>query len=89
LLKLKLVTWATTLFFILSYLLCVVYGLLTPSGIHMHQFLELVLPAFQWISVGSFFLGLAETLLWGIYFGGGYVLVYNVVHRRLSAGNQA
>jgi hypothetical protein len=77
----RLTTSATTIFAILSYLLCVAYGLLTPPSVHMHQFLEIVLPGFKWISTGAFFLGLAWTVGWGIYLGGGFALTYNTLHR--------
>jgi hypothetical protein len=48
----------------------------------MHQFLEIVLPAFEWIGFGSFLLGLVESFLWGVYLGGGFALVYNALYRR-------
>ena len=73
-LNLRLTTWAAALFAALSFVLCVVYGLVTPESVHMHQFLEIVLPAFEWIGFGSF--------LWGVYLGGGFALVYNAIYRR-------
>jgi hypothetical protein len=85
-LNLRLTTWASALFAALSYLFCVAWGLLTPQSVHMHQLLEIVLPAFIWISAGSFFLGLFESLLWGIYLGGGFGLIYNALHRRMGIG---
>ena len=81
-LNLRLTTWAAALFTTLSYLLCIAYGLVTPESVHMHQFLEIVLPAFAWIGVGSFLLGLVESVLWGVYLGGGFALVYNALYRR-------
>jgi hypothetical protein len=78
----KLITWALSLFTSLSYLICVLYGLVTPESLHMHQFLEIVLPAFEWISVGSFFLGLAESFLWGAYIGLVFPPIYNALYRR-------
>ncbi len=81
-LNLRLTTWATALFTTLSYLLCIAYGLVTPESVHMHQFLEIVLPAFEWIGLGSFLLGLVESFLWGVYLGGGFALVYNGLYRR-------
>lgn len=81
-LNLKLVTWTTALFTTVSYLLCVTFGLLTPESVHMHQLLEILLPGFEWFSVGAFFLGLIESFLWGIYLGGGFSLLYNALYRR-------
>jgi hypothetical protein len=79
----KAVTWSLALFTSVSFVLCVIYGLVTPESIHMHRFLEIVLPAFTWISVGSFFLGLAESFLWGAYVGLVFSPIYNAVSRRL------
>jgi hypothetical protein len=50
----------------------------------MHQFLEIVLPAFKWLSVGGFFLGLIESFLWGAYVGLVFVPIYNLLYRRWS-----
>ena len=81
----KLVTWSVGLFTAFSFVFCVVFGLVTPESAHMHQFLEIVLPGFTWISVGSFFVGLVESLLWGVYLGLGYSLIYNALCRRWGA----
>ena len=78
------VTWALGTFTAVSFVLCVVYGLVTPESIHMHQFLELVLPAFHWLTVSSFFLGLVESFLWGVYGGLVFTPIYNAFYRRRS-----
>lgn len=83
-LNIRLTTLSTATFTTLSYLLCVAFGLLTPHSVHMHALLELLLPAFQWISMGSFILGLFESLLWGMYLGGGFALVHNAIVRLSS-----
>lgn len=75
------VSWALGTFTAVSFVLCVVYGLVTPESIHMHQFLEIVLPAFRWLSAGSFILGLAESFLWGVYVGLVFTPIYNAFHR--------
>jgi hypothetical protein len=36
-----------------------------------------LLPGFTWLTWGSFFLGLAESFLYGIYFGLVFVPLYN------------
>jgi hypothetical protein len=69
----KIVCWSLGLTAAFSFMLCVVWGLITPDALHMHAFLEQVLPAFKWLSLGSFFLGLVESFLWGFY--GGIVFV--------------
>jgi hypothetical protein len=84
-LNLRLVTTTTALLTTLSYLLCVSVGLLAPqSPFHMGPMLEVLLPAFKWISTGAFFVGLIESFLWGVYLGGGFALAYNALHRRMA-----
>lgn len=81
-LNIKIVSWAAGTFTAFSFILCVVFGLITPESIHMHQFLEIVLPGFKWISIGSFFLGLIESFAWGVYIGLVYVPIHNFYHKR-------
>lgn len=83
-LNIRVVTWSMGLFTTVSFILCVIWGLVTPQSLHMHQFLELVLPAFKWLSVGGFFLGLIESFLWGAYVGLVFVPIYNLLYRRWS-----
>jgi hypothetical protein len=81
-LNIKIVTWSLGIFMAVSFILCVIYGLVTPESIHMHQFLENVLPAFKWLTVGGFILGLIESFLWGVYIGLVYIPIYNFLHKR-------
>lgn len=48
----------------------------------MTQFLEIALPGFRWLSVGSFLLGLVESFLYGAYAGLVFVPLYNFLLRR-------
>ncbi len=82
-LNIKVVTWSLGSFTAFSFILCVIYGLITPSSLHMHQFLEQVLPAFKWLTVGGFFLGLVESFLWGVYAGLVLTPIYNFFHKRI------
>ena len=66
----------------ISFVICVLWGLLLPEAFHMHRFLEMVLPGFTWLSVGSAILGLVESFLFGAYVGVVYVPVYNFLSRR-------
>lgn len=83
-LNIKTVTWSLGLFTSVSFLLCILYGLITPESLHMHRFLEIVLPAFTWLTPGGFLLGLIESFLWGAYIGLVFVPIHNFIHRRLS-----
>lgn len=81
-LNLKVVIWSLGLFGAVSFVLCVIYGLLVPEALHMKQFLLILLPGFRWLSLGSFVLGLVESFLYGVYAGLVYVPLYNGLHRR-------
>ena len=81
-LNLKTVTLALGITAAISFIVCVLWGLLLPEALHMHQFLELLLPGFTWLSVGSALLGLVESFLFGVYAGVVYVPVYNFLIRR-------
>ena len=76
-LNLFVVTWSLATFCALSFTICVIYGLLTPHSLHMHEFLEMALPAYEWGSFPLFFVGLVESFLYGAYAGLVYVPIYN------------
>ncbi len=80
--KLKVWLWSLGLASALSFVLCVVWGLVTPESLHMHEFLEAVLPGFTWLSVGAFFIGLIESFLWGAYAALVFVPLHNYFYRK-------
>jgi hypothetical protein len=82
----KLVTWALGLFTGISFVVCVLYGLVTPTSLHMGAFLEMALPAFKWLTWWGFLLGLAESFLYGAYAGLVYCSIYNWLYRRWGTG---
>ncbi len=82
-LNVKIVSWSLGIFLTISYILCVVYGLIVPGRFHgMKAFLEAVLPAFKWLTPGGFILGLIESFLYGVYIGIVFVPVYNFINRK-------
>lgn len=83
-LNIKIVTWSLAIFTSVSYLLCVAYGLIARESLHMHQFLEIVLPGFEWLSFPGFLLGLLESFLWGAYMGLLFVPIHNTIQRRIG-----
>ncbi len=85
-LNMKIVSWALATATLASYLLCVSYGLATPVSLHMHGFLEQVLPGFKWLTWQGFFIGLVESFLYGAYAGMVYVPIYNFFSRRWGNG---
>lgn len=81
-LNLKVVTWSLGLFTAISFVLCVIYGLIVPASLHASQFLEAVLPAFKWLTFAGFCLGFVESFLYGAYAGLVFVPIYNFLSRR-------
>ncbi len=81
-LNIALVSWALGLWAAVTFLVCVLYGLVTPQSLHMHAFLEQVLPGFKWLTWPGFLLGLAESFLYGVYAGLVFVPIYNFLKRR-------
>jgi hypothetical protein len=78
----KLVTWALGIFAAVSFVFCVVFGFVTPGSHRMSEFLEMMLPAFKWLTWWGFLLGLVESFLYGAYVGLVYCPIHNWLHRR-------
>ena len=81
-LNMKLVTWSLAIWSAFTFLFCVVYGLLTPSGVHMYPFLRQVLPGYEADSWRGFLAGLIQSFLYGAYAGLVYTAIHNFLHRR-------
>ncbi len=82
-LNIKVVSWSLGIFTAISFILCVIYGLIVPPSLHhMASFLEMALPAFKWLTLWGFFLGLVESFLYGAYAGLVFVPIYNFFNRR-------
>ena len=81
-LSLAVVGWSLSLFLVISYVLCVLYGLLVPSY-PMHPAWSAFLPGFVWLSWSSFALGLIEVFAYGWYAAVVFVPLYNAFAKRL------
>ena len=81
----RVVTKSLGSFTVVSYVLCIAYGLLAPTSLHAAWLLEALLPGFKWLSVGSFVLGLIESTLYGAWAGVLYSVLYNYFARRAGA----
>lgn len=66
---------AAAAFLALVYVLCIVYDLL--FGQAMYRAWTALLPGFTWLSLGSFCLGLLETIVYGGFFGLVFAPLYN------------
>lgn len=62
-------------FLALAYLVCVSHDLVFHES--MYRAWAAMLPGFVWISLGSFLLGLIETLVFGVFFGLVFAPLYN------------
>ncbi|HSR52674.1 MAG TPA: DUF5676 family membrane protein [Acidobacteriota bacterium] len=72
---------ATSLLLAISFVLCVAFDLLFPSHA-MYRAWQDLLPGFEWISWGSFLLGLIESYAYGWYIALIWVPLYNVFNAR-------
>ena len=81
-LNLKVVSWSLGIFAAISFMLCVIYGVVVPPALHMVSALEAVLPAFKWLTFGGFVVGLLESFLYGAYAGLVFVPIHNALARR-------
>lgn len=85
LLNIRVVSWSLGVFMAITFILCVLYGLIVPQRLHgMSDFLEAVLPAFRWLTFGGFLLGIVESFLYGAYIGIVFVPIYNFLSKRIS-----
>lgn len=81
-LNIRVATFSLATFTVVSYVLCVLYGLIVPKELHLVQFLETILPGFKWLTVGSFFIGLLESFVYGVYVGLVFTPIYNFYQRK-------
>ena len=75
-LNMKVVSLSLGTFAAVSFVVCVLWGLLLPEALHMHGFLELVLPGFS-----SGFTPVAYTCLFETFFPGA---LKRKIQRRIS-----
>jgi len=69
--------WSLSLFFVISFVVCVLGYYLLPSFPVAHEALAIPLPGFQFDSWPRFILGLAESLAWGWYIAIVFGSLYN------------
>lgn len=76
-------TWSMTLsaWCAVTFVLCIGWCSVAPEGWHVRPLLEMLLPGFTWLTVGSFTLGLLESALFGAYSGALLALLHNALAR--------
>lgn len=67
---------ALSLFLVISYLLCVGFGLLVPQGLRMYEAWAPLLPGFEWLTWSGFAFGLVGAYLYGWYVAIVFVPLY-------------
>ncbi|MBI1365710.1 MAG: hypothetical protein GC153_07095 [Alphaproteobacteria bacterium] len=72
---------ALSLFLLITFTLCILWGLAAPEGLHMHQAWERMMPGFHFISLQSFLIGAVEAYLYGWYAAVVFVPLYNFFNR--------
>ena len=77
-LSLSAIGHATSLFLLITFILCVGFDFIFPDHA-MYEAWQKLLPGFKWISWESFFLGMLETYSYGWYFALIWVPIYNVI----------
>ncbi|MGM0632613.1 MAG: DUF5676 family membrane protein [Pseudomonadota bacterium] len=67
---------ALSVFLVISYLLCVGFGLLAPENMRMYEAWAPLLPGFEWLTWTGFLTGLVEVYLYGWYIAVLFVPLY-------------
>lgn len=75
-------------FLSITYTLCIIHDLILP-GFSMYQAWVRLLPGFEWVTWESFFFGLLETFLYGIYMALIFVPLYNFFKMSIENNKQA
>ena len=65
-----------SLLLLISYLLCVAFGLLAPGELRMYEAWAPLLPGFDWLTWSGFLFGLVESYLYGWYIALVFVPLY-------------
>ena len=73
-----------SLFFVVSYVICIAGYLLMPGFPVQHAALAIFLPGFELLSWRSFCLGMAESFIWGWYIALVFAPLYNFFSRRIE-----
>ena len=73
-----------SLFFVISYLICIAGYLWVPGFPVQHAALSIFLPGFEPLSWRSYFLGLVESFVWGWYIALVFGPLYNFFLRRVA-----
>ena len=76
--------WTLSLFLLVSYLICIAFGLLAPEQAHMHEAWAPLLPGFEWLTLSGFLAGALGSFLYGWYIALIAVPLFRYFQKRFS-----
>lgn len=76
---------STATFFVVTYVLCTLLGLLFSFFNGIHQLYPLFFPGFTWFTWPSFFIGLIWVFVYGWYIAVTFGVIYNYFARRAGS----
>ena len=82
--RIMVVGHATSFFLVVSYVLCIGFGLIFPSY-QMHEAWAPLLPGFKWLTPSGFIFGLLGSYAYGWFIAVLWVPLYEFFDRRDSA----
>jgi hypothetical protein len=68
-------------FLLVTYLLCIIFGLIAPDRFHMHEAWAPLLPGFEWLTPQGVLFGAIGSFLYGWYIAVLFVPLYRLFHR--------
>jgi len=68
-------------FLLITYLLCIIFGLIAPGQFHMHEAWAPLLPGFEWLTPQGALFGAIGSYLYGWYIAVLFVPLYRLFHR--------
>jgi hypothetical protein len=81
-LSIKVTGLSLSAFLLLTFLLCVIFGLLMPSHLHMHEAWAPLLPGFEWLTLSGFIFGAVGAYLYGWFIAIVFVPIWRFFERR-------
>lgn len=73
---------ALSLFLVISYLICIGFGLFVPTEMRMYEAWAPLLPGFEWLTLSGFLFGLVGAYVYGWYIALMFVPLYRYFSNR-------
>ena len=81
--RLRIIPLGLTLstFLLLTYLICIVFGIFAPEQFHMHEAWAPLLPGFEWLTPAGFVFGALGAFAYGWFISIVFVPLHRFFHR--------